>query len=83
VKGLDDERGVPRYYVFEVVVFGLAPGPLLWGRVAAAAMRLAPSSMWPDEAEVSTFVDDPLILAAGSPKRERTWTFMKYCVLCG
>ena len=75
MKGLDDERGVPRYYVFEVVVFGLAPGPLLWGRVAAAAMRLAPSSMW--------FVDDPLILAAGSPKRERTWTFMKYCVLCG
>ena len=37
--------------------------------------------MWHDEAEVSTFVDDPLILAAGSSKRERTRTFMKYCVL--
>lgn len=81
VKGMDGEQGQPRYYAFQVVVFGLAPGPLLWGRVAAAAMRLAQALMLPDEAEVATFVDDPLILAAGATKRERTWSFAKFVVL--
>lgn len=81
VKGADGEHGQPRYFAFQVVVFGLAPGPLLWGRVAAAAMRLAQSAMWPLEAEVSTFVDDPLMLAAATCARERTWSFAKYCVV--
>ena len=81
VKGSNGEHDQPRYYAFQVVVFGLAPGPLLWGRVAAAAMRLAQSAMWPSEAEVSTFVDDPLMLAAHASLRERTWAFAKYCVL--
>lgn len=81
VKGLDGEFGQSRYYACQVVVFGLAPGPLSWGRVAATAMRLTQSAMHPDEAEVSTFVDDPLILASGATKRDRTWTFAKYCVL--
>ena len=44
VKGADGEHGQPRYFAFQVVDFGLAPGPLLWGRVAAAAMRLAQSA---------------------------------------
>ena len=81
VKGMDGEWGQARYYAFQVVVFELAPGPLLWGRVAAAAMRLSQAAIHPGEAEVSTFVDDPLILAAGKTKRDRSWTFAVYCTV--
>ncbi|CAJ1365705.1 unnamed protein product [Effrenium voratum] len=65
VKGLNAANGAPRYFAFSVVVFGLAPGPLLWGRLAAAAMRLGQASMRPNEGEVCTFVDDPIVVAAG------------------
>lgn len=34
-------KGARGYYALKVVAFGLACGPLLWGRVAAALMRLA------------------------------------------
>ena len=82
VKGLDGERGQPRYFAFQVVVFGLAPGPLLWGRVAAAAMRLAQSAMWASEAEVSTFMDDPLMLAAASSQKKGLG-FLPNTACCG
>ena len=78
VKGKPDSHGTNRYCVFSLVVFGLAPGPLLWGRVAAAAMRLAQSALLPNEAEVQTFVDDPVVIAVGQDRRTRTWMFAVY-----
>lgn len=33
------------------------------------------------EAEVSTFVDDPIVLATGKTVRQRSWTFAKFCTV--
>lgn len=81
VKGLDSVNGSPQYYVFKVVVFGLAAGPLLWGRTAAAAMRLAQAVAGPSESDVSTYVDDPLIIAVSPYRRERSWMFARYALV--
>ena len=59
-------NGRPRYYCMKVVTFGLAPGPLLWARLASAAMRLSQAMARPWESEVHCFVDDPLIVSMAS-----------------
>lgn len=46
----------------KVVVFGLAAGPLLWGRLCGTAMRISQAVAHPWESEVATFVDDPLVV---------------------
>ena len=46
-------------------MFGIASGPLVWGRVAAARMR-AGQSMMADTGSLSCFVDDPILAAMGS-----------------
>ena len=38
VKGHETPHEPAAFFCFSAVMFGLAPGPLLWGRVAAAAM---------------------------------------------
>ena len=63
MKGLPDDTGRQRYYLSSVVVFGLVTGPLLWSRVAAAAMRISQSVLKAEEADVHCFVDDPLIVS--------------------
>ena len=74
VKGMD-LNGSPRYYGMQAVTFGLAPGPLLWGRLAAAAMRLSQAMTFQYEAEVQCFVDDPLIISMASS----SWEHMQIC----
>ncbi|CAK9112875.1 unnamed protein product [Durusdinium trenchii] len=81
VKGHETPHEPAAFFCFSAVMFGLAPGPLLWGRVAAAAMRLAQAAITHGEAEVSTFVDDPLVVAFGSSQRERTWLFACYSLV--
>ena len=76
VKGLDS-----CYYLPKSVCFGLACGPLLWGRVAAAAMRLAQSAVGGAEARLQCFVDDPIIVARGMSMRDRSRCFMKVLLL--
>ena len=78
VKGMEDSQGRPRYYVMRVVVFGVAPGPLLWGRLAAAAMRISQAVVKNFEGEVNTFVDDPLVISMACSQREHTATFVRY-----
>ena len=68
--------GKGEYYSMQVVCFGLAPGPLLWGRVAAATMRLTQAVLEKGEGRLHCFVDDPIILAVGRTQRARTWTFV-------
>ncbi len=63
------------FHVSRVVQFGLSPGPLLWARLASAAMRLGLSAI---EASVCTYVDDPLIAVMGRSKAERTKMFFVY-----
>ena len=73
--------GYGRYHVSKVVLFGLAPGPLLWARLASAAMRLAQSAVWDHEASVATYVDDPLMVIAGPDQRSRCKIFLVYVAL--
>jgi hypothetical protein len=75
-KGLDG-----RYYIMRCVCFGLACGPLLWGRLAAAAMRLAQSAVLNSEGRAQCYVDDPIIIAAGKSKQERSTIFIRYVLL--
>lgn len=56
MKGLDDEWGQPRYYVSKCIVFGVATGPLIWPRLAAAAMRVAQSAMLSYETDIITLM---------------------------
>ena len=37
-------EGVDGYFVYEALLFGAVPGPLLWGRLAAWLMRAAAST---------------------------------------
>ena len=80
VKGADLD-GQPRYYGMQAVTFGLAPGPLLWGRLASAAMRLSQSVAYQHEAEVQCFVDDPLIISMASTNWHHTRICVRYLAL--
>ena len=64
-----------RYHVSRCVVFGLAAGPLLWARIASAAMRLAQATMKDHEAAISCYVDDPLLAILGPSPYERMKSF--------
>lgn len=52
------------YYILEVVAFGLACGPLLWSRLAAALVRLSQAACW-DTARIQCYVDNPLLVVKG------------------
>ncbi len=73
-----DLRG--RYHVSKVVIFGLAPGPLLWARLASAAMRISQAVVAPFETAVACYVDDPLLAIIGRDSRERTGVFICYAL---
>ena len=61
------------YLVFDTVVFGGEASPLLWGRAAAFLMRSVQALFATSEALAECYVDDPIVVAAGSPaKRRRT-----------
>ena len=80
MKGIDN-NGSPRYYGMQAVTFGLAPGPLLWGRLASAAMRLSQSMTHQYEAEVQCFVDDPLIISMAASKWHHTQICVRFLAL--
>lgn len=75
-KGLDSH-----YYVMRCICFGLANGPLSWGRLASAAMRLAQSVCFGWEGRIQCYVDDPIIIACGTSCRHRTQTFLRSTLL--
>ena len=51
--------------------FGMAGAPLIWGRVAAGACRLAQATFAPSELRIQCYVDDPAIALRGSPEIRR------------
>ena len=63
------------YHVSKCVVFGLAAGPLLWARVASAAMRVAQAVMHSNEAAIACYVDDPLMAVLGPTAKARMRSF--------
>lgn len=80
IKGLDSH-----YYLPRSVCFGLASGPVLWGRVASAAMRLGQATCSGSAARMQCYVDDPILIARGHTSMERSGCFMRvlllWCVL--
>ena len=52
--------------VFKRICFGMAAAPLLWGRVASAAARIAQAAFREGELRIQVFVDDPAVAVAGS-----------------
>ena len=52
------------WFLYQTVMFGIASGPLVWGRVAAALMRFGQSVLQKDGC-LACFVDDPIMPAVG------------------
>jgi hypothetical protein len=71
--------GLLAWYSFKCVAFGLACGPLLWGRLAALAARLAQAIFFPQELRMQVFVDDPVIAVAGT--RDERYTLITMLLL--
>ena len=71
-------KGLDYWVCFLVVAFGLACGPLLWGRLAALANRLAQAMFKPSEMRIQTYVDDTVLALAVKSVRERD----RLIVLC-
>ena len=65
-------RGSHDWFVFFCVAFGLASGPLLWGRLAAATSRFAQAIFAAHELRIQTYVDDPAGVVAGNTFEDRT-----------
>ena len=56
-----------RWFVYHRLLFGVASGPLLWGRVGAFVGRSTQALYAPAEARLHIFVDDPIQIARGAP----------------
>ena len=57
--------------VFKRICFGMATAPLLWGRVASAAARIAQAAFREGELRIQVFVDDPAIAIAGDESKRK------------
>ena len=69
------------YFVLKSVCFGLCCGPLVWGRLAAAFMRLGQATMTSREGRSQCYVDDPLLIAIGSSSLQRSKVFARVTLL--
>ena len=58
-------------YVFDVTIFGSRSSPTVWGRYGAWLGRSTSSLFQRTELRVEVYVDDPPMVAAGSPDTHR------------
>ena len=72
-------QGRKGFYILNVVAFGLACGPLLWGRTAAVMMRLA-AAMLP-ELRLQCYVDDPMFVLSGHDDLQHRMGLILACTL--
>lgn len=73
--------GLGSFYGIKVASFGLASAPLLWGRLASAAMRLSQAAAYHSEARAQCYVDDPILAVMAPTQQERTKAFLRF-LLC-
>lgn len=59
------------FFVYQVVLFGVRTGPLVWARMAALISRLTQSVFSSERFRLQTYVDDPLILMRGTEQQIR------------
>ena len=76
IKAIDGSYILPK-----CICFGLACGPVLWGRVAASAMRLAQACFPTKTARLQCYVDDPIIVAKGRTSADRSFWFLQTTLL--
>ena len=62
-------------FVYLVVLFGIGSGPLVWGRVAAAVLRMT-QSLLADFGRSECFVDDTVLTLRGCAATRRRSLFM-------
>ena len=72
---LAGECPIKGFFSYKRIMFGIASGPLTWGRVAAQLMRFSQSLSNEDSLAMACFVDDPIIGIAGTEEfRSRLFT---------
>ena len=59
------------FFVYLTILFGIGSGPLVWGRVAAATMRLSQACLLVGEGILQCFVDDPICALRGTAAHRR------------
>ena len=65
------------FFIYATILFGIGSGPLTWGRVAAATMRLTQGALDRKRARLQCFVDDPILVVRGTKKvRDATISFI-------
>ena len=65
-----------KFIVFTKTTQGSRGAPLTWARFAALIARLTQSVTGVEETRISTYVDDPIVIAAGSHKQQRAYFAM-------
>ena len=71
-------RGIDSWFVFRSVAFGIASGPILWGRTAAFGSRIGQCMFAPWELRLQVYVDDPLAAVTGNTSHARA---SRFCLL--
>ena len=71
--GVIRRNGRPTYFAYKAVLYGHVSGPIVWARIAAAALRAAAGLLPEPLASLQCYVDDPRLAAAGD---EDTQTLM-------
>ena len=69
------------FFTYLRVLFGVATGPLVWGRVAACLMRATHALYPPPRLGLACFVDDPFLLSLARLPTERSDFLWLLC--CG
>ena len=69
------------YFILNCVCFGLSCGPLVWGRLASAFLRLGQASLKSREGRAQCYVDDPVVIALGRHSHERSVVFARIALL--
>ena len=69
-----------QYFCFRVVGFGVASAPLLWARLCSSIMRVSQAAVAEWEGRVATYVDDPVIVAGGRTRQDRTKVMLVFLV---
>ena len=58
------------WFSYASIMFGVMPGPLLWGRVAALLMRMT-QAVATGAGFIHCYVDDPVLIVYGTPAARR------------
>ena len=69
------------YFILHCVCFGLSCGPLVWGRLASAFLRLGQATTNSSEGRSQCYVDDPILTALGRSCKERSRIFARVTLL--